>query len=139
MAEAAFQHSAHRDRRARRARYLARVRAEGRQLGIAAEILAAPGTIPTPRATRSSTPSSTRSTRRAIGVKTEIVPDHEPVLVDTDVASALYLERYYDRRVSVSLAGSLATRRLAISLITLGEAYYRRHFEPLSTFGLTLV
>jgi predicted nucleic acid-binding protein len=52
------------------------------------------------------------------------VPEHEPVLVDTDVASALYLERYYDRRVSASLAGSLATRRLAISLITLGEAYY---------------
>ncbi len=48
----------------------------------------------------------------------------EPVLVDTDVASALYLERYYDRRVSASLAGTLATRRLAISLITLGEAHY---------------
>jgi predicted nucleic acid-binding protein len=51
------------------------------------------------------------------------VPE-EPVLVDTDVASALYLERYYDRRVSASLAGTLATRRLAISLITLGEAHY---------------
>ena len=48
----------------------------------------------------------------------------EPVLVDTDVASALYLEHYYDRRVSASLAGTLATRRLAISLITLGEAHY---------------
>ena len=48
----------------------------------------------------------------------------EPVLVDTDVASALYLERYYDRRVSASLAGTLASRRLAISLITLGEAHY---------------
>jgi tRNA(fMet)-specific endonuclease VapC len=51
------------------------------------------------------------------------VPD-EPVLVDTDVASALYLERYYDRRVSASVAGSLATRRLVISPITLGEAHY---------------
>ena len=52
------------------------------------------------------------------------MPEHEPVLVDTDVASALYLERYYDRRVSDSLAQTLATRRLAISLITLGEAHY---------------
>jgi hypothetical protein len=51
----------------RRARYLARVRAEGRRLRTAAEIL---------------------------------------------------------RRVSVSLAGSLATRRLAVSMITLGEAHY---------------
>jgi predicted nucleic acid-binding protein len=93
------------------------------------------------------------------------VPEHEPVLIDTDVASALYLERYYDRHVSSSLARSLATRRLAISLITLGEAHYgartrkndlwiaacatanglslatlnRRHFEPLTTFGLALV
>jgi predicted nucleic acid-binding protein len=51
------------------------------------------------------------------------VPD-EPVLVDTDVASALYLERYYDRRVSTSVAESLSTRRLVISPITLGEAHY---------------
>lgn len=52
------------------------------------------------------------------------MPEQEPVLVDTDVASTLYLERYYDRRVPVSLTGRLATRRLAISLITLGEAHY---------------
>jgi hypothetical protein len=52
------------------------------------------------------------------------VPEQDPVLVDTDVASALYLERYYGRRVSVSLAGSLATRQLVVSLITLGEAHY---------------
>jgi toxin FitB len=52
------------------------------------------------------------------------VPDQDPVLVDTDVASALYLERYYGRRVSASLARSLATRQLAVSLITLGEAHY---------------
>jgi tRNA(fMet)-specific endonuclease VapC len=50
------------------------------------------------------------------------------------VASALYVERYYDRRVSASLAESLATRRLAISLITLGEAHYgarKRKWGPL--------
>jgi predicted nucleic acid-binding protein len=48
----------------------------------------------------------------------------EPILVDTDVASALYLDRYYDRRVSASVAESLSTRRLVISPITLGEAHY---------------
>jgi hypothetical protein len=52
------------------------------------------------------------------------VPEQPPVLVDTDVASALYLERYYDRRVSASLAGTLAPRPLAISLISLREAHY---------------
>lgn len=52
------------------------------------------------------------------------MPEQEPVLVDTDVASALYLERYYGRRVTASLAATLATRRLAVSLITLGEAHY---------------
>ena len=57
----------------------------------------------------------------------------EPVLVDTDVASALYLERYYDRRVSASLAGTLATRRLAISLITLGEAHYGARKRKMGT------
>ena len=62
--------------------------------------------------------------RLAIGTGPRIVPEQEPVLVDTDVASALYLERYFDRRVPLSLAGSLATRRLAVSLITLGEAHY---------------
>jgi predicted nucleic acid-binding protein len=95
------------------------------------------------------------------------VPEHDPVLVDTDVASALYLEHYYGRRVSASLARSLTTRQLAVSLITLGEAHYgarkrkwgpprtsrmlafyqemfyvvpnRRHFEPLTIFGLTLL
>jgi predicted nucleic acid-binding protein len=62
------------------------------------------------------------------------VPEHEPVLIDTDMASALYLERYYDRHVSSSLARSLATRRLAIGLITLGEAHYgarSRNWGPL--------
>jgi predicted nucleic acid-binding protein len=52
------------------------------------------------------------------------VPEQEPFLVDTDVASALYLERYYGRRVSASLARSLAPRQLAVSLITLGEVHY---------------
>jgi predicted nucleic acid-binding protein len=52
------------------------------------------------------------------------VPEQDPVLVDTDVASALYLEHYYGRRVSASLARSLTTRQLAVSLITLGEAHY---------------
>jgi predicted nucleic acid-binding protein len=66
-----------------------------------------------------------RSTTPAIAIG--IVPEREPALVDTDVASALYLEHYYDRRVSVSLAGSLATRRLAVSMITLGEAHYGAH------------
>jgi predicted nucleic acid-binding protein len=47
-----------------------------------------------------------------------------PALIDTDVASTLYRERYFDRRVPVSLADALADRRLAISLITLGEAHY---------------
>lgn len=50
-----------------------------------------------------------------------------PALVDTDVASALYRERYFDRRVPAALAGALVNRRLAISLITLGEAYYGAH------------
>jgi tRNA(fMet)-specific endonuclease VapC len=64
------------------------------------------------------------------------VPEQIPVLVDTDVASALYPERYYDRRVPASLEGRLATRRLAISLITLGEANYgvrRRSWGPART------
>jgi hypothetical protein len=52
------------------------------------------------------------------------VPEQDPVLVDTDVASALYLERFYDPRVSATLAAVLATRRSAISLITLGESHY---------------
>ena len=91
--------------------------------------------------------------RLAIGTGPRIVPEQEPVLVDTDVASALYLERYFDRRVPLSLAGSLATRRLAVSLITLGEAHFgarkrnglplvtlnRRHFQPLTSYGLTLL
>jgi hypothetical protein len=47
----------------------------------------------------------------------------QPVLVDTDVASALFLERYHGPRVPAALAGSLATRRLPIGLITLGEAH----------------
>lgn len=64
------------------------------------------------------------------------MPEREPVLVDTDVASALYLERYYDRRVPVSLAGSLAIRRFAVSMITLGEARYgarKRKWGPSRT------
>jgi predicted nucleic acid-binding protein len=94
-----------------------------------------------------------RSTRLAIGTGPRIVPEQEPVLVDTDVASALHLERHFDRRVPSSLAGSLATRRLAVSLTTLGEAHYgahkrnglplvtlnRRHFQPLTSYGLTLL
>jgi predicted nucleic acid-binding protein len=141
--------------------------------------------IPIPRAMKSSTPSSKRSTRHAVETETGILPEREPVLADTDMASALYLQRYYGRRVTASLAGTLATRRLAISLITLGEAHYgarkrkwgpprtsrmltfysasrspnndlwiaacatanglplatlnRRHFEPLTIFGLTLL
>lgn len=43
MAEAAFEHGGgHRDAEKRRARYLARVRSEGRRLRTAAEILAEP-------------------------------------------------------------------------------------------------
>jgi predicted nucleic acid-binding protein len=63
----------------------------------------------------------------------------EAALVDTDVASALYLQRYYDRRVSASLARSLTTRRLAISLITLGEAHYgsrKRKWGPPRTLRM---
>ena len=52
------------------------------------------------------------------------MPEQDPVLVDTDVASALYLERYYGRRVPAVLARGLATRQLAVSLVTLGEAHY---------------
>jgi predicted nucleic acid-binding protein len=66
------------------------------------------------------------------------VPD-EPVLVDTDVASALYQERYYEHRVPAHLARILADRRLAISLITLGEAHYgarRRKWGPSRTARL---
>jgi predicted nucleic acid-binding protein len=47
-----------------------------------------------------------------------------PALVDTDVASTMYRERYFDRRVPAALANALANRGLAISLITLGEAHY---------------
>ena len=57
----------------------------------------------------------------------------EPALVDTDVASALYIERYFDRRVPGPLAETLANRRLAISLTTLGEAHYgarKRKWHP---------
>jgi predicted nucleic acid-binding protein len=64
------------------------------------------------------------------------VPEHDPVLVDTDVASALHLERYFGRRVPASLAVSLATRQLAVSLITLGEAHYgarKRKWGPPQT------
>jgi predicted nucleic acid-binding protein len=63
------------------------------------------------------------------------VPEQDPVLVDTDVASALYLEHYYGRRASASLARSLTTRQLAVSLITLGEAHYgarKRKWGPSS-------
>lgn len=48
MAEAAFEDGGHRDKQARRARYLARVGAEGRRLRTAAEILAAPRDDPDP-------------------------------------------------------------------------------------------
>jgi predicted nucleic acid-binding protein len=64
------------------------------------------------------------------------VPEHEPILVDTDVASALYRERYYGRRVPASLTGILVTRRLAISVISLGEAHYgarKRKWGPQRT------
>jgi Reductase C-terminal len=64
------------------------------------------------------------------------VPEHEPILVDTDVASALYLERYYGRQVPASLTGILATRRLAISVISLGEDHYgarKRKWGPQRT------
>jgi predicted nucleic acid-binding protein len=48
----------------------------------------------------------------------------EPALVDTDVASAPYRERYFDRRVPGPIAEALADRRLAISLVSVGEAHY---------------
>lgn len=49
MAEAAFEHGGERrDAKERRARYLARVRAEGRRLRTAAEILAEPRLDPDP-------------------------------------------------------------------------------------------
>ena len=49
MAKAAFEYgSGHRDAKERRARYLAAVRAEGRRLRTAAEILAAPRDDPDP-------------------------------------------------------------------------------------------
>jgi predicted nucleic acid-binding protein len=51
------------------------------------------------------------------------VPEN-PAIVDTGVASALYRERYYDRRVPAALAGILGVRQLAISVISLGEAHY---------------
>jgi len=51
------------------------------------------------------------------------VPD-ELALVDTDVASTLFREYDYDRRLPAALEDRLASRRLAISLITLGEAHY---------------
>jgi predicted nucleic acid-binding protein len=54
-------------------------------------------------------------------------------LVDTDVASTLYRERYFDRRVPAQLAKALTNRRLAISLVTLGEAHYgarKRKWAP---------
>jgi hypothetical protein len=46
-------------------------------------------------------------------------------LVDTDVASTLYEggTSIFDRRVPAQLAEVLADRRLAISLVTLGEAH----------------
>jgi hypothetical protein len=48
MAEAAFEQIGHRDKQARRARYLASVRAEGRRLRTGAEILATPRDDPDP-------------------------------------------------------------------------------------------
>ena len=60
------------------------------------------------------------------------MPD-APVLVDTDVASTLCRDRYFDRRVPAPLANLLANRRLAISLVTLGEAHYgtrKRKWAP---------
>jgi tRNA(fMet)-specific endonuclease VapC len=60
------------------------------------------------------------------------VPDGV-ALIDTDVASTLYRERYFDRRVPAALASTLASRRLAISLVTLGEAHYgarKRKWAP---------
>lgn len=54
----------------------------------------------------------------------------EPALVDTDVASAIYRERYFDRRVPGPLAETVANRRLAISLITLGKAHYGARTVP---------
>jgi predicted nucleic acid-binding protein len=97
------------------------------------------GSIPIPRVMRSSTPSSKQSTGHEIGIEIGIVPESEPILVDTDVASALYLERYYGRRVPASLAGTLATRRLAISVISLGEAHYgarKRKWGPPRTMRM---
>jgi hypothetical protein len=71
---------------------------------------------------RSLTPFLEFSTTREIEIA--IVPE-APALVDTDVASALYVQRYYGHRVPASLAATLRNRRLAISLITLGEAKNR--------------
>jgi hypothetical protein len=49
VAEAAFEHGdGHRDAKERRARYLARIRAEGRRLRTASEILAEPRDDPDP-------------------------------------------------------------------------------------------
>ena len=45
-------------------------------------------------------------------------------LIDTDVASILYRSRYFDRHVPPELATTLASRRLAITLVSLGEAHY---------------
>jgi hypothetical protein len=50
----------------------------------------------------------------------------EPALVDTDAASALYRER-----TSIAMCASAN----GLPLITLN----RRHFEPLTIFGLTLL
>jgi hypothetical protein len=47
------------------------------------------GMIPISRPTRNSTPSSKRSTRLALGIETGLVPEQDPVLVDTDFGLTL--------------------------------------------------
>ncbi len=61
------------------------------------------------------------------------------VLVDTDVASRLYGERFYNRRVPASVTAALGNHRLAISLITVGEAHFgvrKRKWGPERTAGM---
>ncbi len=47
-----------------------------------------------------------------------------PAVVDTDVASAVFREHYLGYQLPGGLAATLDNRRLAISLITFGEAYF---------------
>jgi predicted nucleic acid-binding protein len=56
------------------------------------------------------------------------VPEQGPVLVDTDVASALYLERY-----DLWIAACATANGLPLATLN------RRHFESLTILSLTLL